>query len=80
MSKYTFYSNKEDWKNLYKEFEILNNVHGMNVDIKKVKRSSSYDTWWSILGILKEKLGLVPKVELENAYNSVEDYINRNNK
>tara|TARA_R110002153_G_scaffold131800_4_gene280778 strand:+ start:317 stop:559 length:243 start_codon:yes stop_codon:yes gene_type:complete len=80
MSKYTFYSNKEDWKNLYKEFEILNNVHGMNVDIKKVKRSSSYDTWWSILGILKEKLGLTPKVEFENSYNSVEDYINRNNK
>ena len=80
MPKYTFYSNKEDWKNLYKEFEILNNVHGMNVDIKKVKRSSSYDTWWSISEIMKEKLGLIPKVELENAYNSVEDYINRNNK
>ena len=80
MPKYNFYSNKEDWNNLYREFEMLNNVHGMNVDIKKVKRSSSYDTWWSISEIMKEKLGLIPKVKLENAYNSVEDYINRKKK
>lgn len=58
MAKYTIYSNKEDWKNLYKEFEILNDVYGFNVDIKKVKRSTSYDTMWSMLQLMKRKVGL----------------------
>ena len=59
MPKYTFYSNKEDWKNLYKEFEILNNVHGMNIDIKRVKRSTSYDSMWSLLQLVKRKVNLI---------------------
>ena len=35
--KYTIYSNKEDWRNLYKEFEIINDVYDAKIDIKKVK-------------------------------------------
>ena len=77
MPKYTIYSNKEDWRNLYKEFEILNDVYEMNVDIKKVKRSTSYDTWWSILQIMKRRLGLIE--EKQYTYTCIEDYINKNN-
>ena len=58
MPKYTIYSTKEDWKNLYKEFETLNDVYGFNVDIKKVKKSTSYDMMWSMLQLMKRKVGL----------------------
>lgn len=58
MPKYTIYSTKEDWKNLYKEFEILNDVYGFNVDIKKVKKSTSYDMMWTMLQLMKRKVGL----------------------
>ena len=59
MSKYTIYSNKEDWKNLYKEFEIINDVYEMNIDIKRVKRSTSYDSMWSLLQLVKRKVNLI---------------------
>ena len=59
MSKYTIYSTKQDWENLYKEFEIMNDVYGFNVDIKKVKRSTSHDTMWSMLQMMKRKVGLL---------------------
>ena len=59
MSKYTIYSTKQDWKNLYKEFEIMNDVYEFNVDIKKVKKSTSYDTMWSMLQIMKRKVNLL---------------------
>jgi hypothetical protein len=59
MAKYTIYSNKEDWKNLYKEFEIINDVYEMNIDIKRVKRSTSYDSMWSLLQLVKRKVNLI---------------------
>jgi len=59
MPKYTIYSNKEDWKNLYKEFEIINDVYEMNIDIKRVKRSTSYDSMWSLLQLVKRKVNLI---------------------
>ena len=59
MPKYTIYSNKEDWKNLYKEFEIINDVYEMNIDIKRVKRSTSYDSMWSLLQLVKRKVNLL---------------------
>ena len=58
MTKYTIYSTKEDWKNLYKEFQILNDVYGFNVDIKKVKKSTSYDMMWTMLQLMKRKVNL----------------------
>jgi len=59
MPKYTFYSTKEDWKNLYKEFEIINDVYKMNIDIKKVKVSTSYDSMWTLLQLVKRKVNLI---------------------
>jgi len=59
MAKYTIYSNKEDWKNLYKEFEIINDVYEMNIDIKRVKRSTSFDSMWSLLQLVKRKVNLI---------------------
>ena len=56
MAKYTIYSTKEDWNNLYKEFEILNSVYGFNVDIKKVKKSTSFDTMDTMLQLMKRKI------------------------
>ena len=54
--KYTIYSNKEDWRNLYKEYQTLIDSHNINVDIKRVKKSTSYDTQWSILQIFKRRI------------------------
>ena len=59
MSKYTIYSNKEDWKNLYKEFKILNDVYDAKIDIKKVKKSSSFDMMATLLNAVKRKYNLI---------------------
>ena len=59
MSKYTLYSNKEDWKNLYKEFKILNDVYDAKIDIKKVKKSSSFDMMATLLNAVKRKYNLI---------------------
>jgi hypothetical protein len=59
MAKYTIYSNKEDWRNLYKEFEIINDVYDTNIDIKRVKRSTSFDSMWSLLQLIKRKVNLI---------------------
>ena len=56
--KYSIHSTKQDWLDLYKEFEILNDVYGFNVDIKKVKKSTSYDIQWTLLQFMKKKVGL----------------------
>ncbi len=56
MAKYTIHSTKEDWKNLYKEYEYLIDTYNINVDIKKVKKSTSFDLQWSMLQILKRKI------------------------
>ena len=53
--KYTIYSTKEDWRNLYKEFEIMNDVYHANIDIKKVKKSSSFDMMSTLLHAVKRK-------------------------
>tara|TARA_R110002012_G_scaffold156266_4_gene317255 strand:+ start:13794 stop:13973 length:180 start_codon:yes stop_codon:yes gene_type:complete len=59
MAKYTIYSNKEDWRNLYKEFEIINDVYGAKIDIKKVKKSSSFDMMSTLLHAVKRKYNLI---------------------
>jgi hypothetical protein len=59
MAKYTIYSNKEDWRNLYKEFEILNDVYDAKIDVKKVKKSSSFDMMSTLLHSLKRKYNLI---------------------
>jgi len=59
MAKYTIYSNKEDWRNLYKEFEILNDVYDAKIDIKKVKKSSSFDMMSTLLHSVKRKYNLI---------------------
>ena len=59
MAKYTIYSNKEDWRNLYKEFEIINDVYDTNIDIKRVKRSTSFDSMWFLLQLIKRKVNLI---------------------
>tara|TARA_R110002012_G_scaffold7485_5_gene34924 strand:- start:266 stop:445 length:180 start_codon:yes stop_codon:yes gene_type:complete len=59
MAKYTIYSNKQDWKNLYKEFEIINDVYGAKIDIKKVKKSSSFDMMLTLLHSVKRKYNLI---------------------
>ena len=56
MPKYTIYSNKEDWRNLYEEYQNLIDSHNINVDIKTVKKSTSYDVQWSILQIFKRRI------------------------
>ena len=58
MAKYSIHSTKQDWLDLYKEFEILNDVYGFNVDIKRVKKSTSFDMMDSLLHLLKKKVGL----------------------
>ena len=57
--KYTIYSNKQDWKNLYKEFEIINDVYDARIDIKKVKKSSSFDMMLTLLHSVKRKYNLI---------------------
>ena len=57
--KYTIYSNKQDWKNLYKEFEIINDVYDAKIDIKKVKKSSSFDMMSTLLHSVKRKYNLI---------------------
>jgi hypothetical protein len=59
MAKYTIHSTKEDWKNLYKELEILNDVYGTKIDIKKAKKSTSFDMWDLILHSVKRKVNLI---------------------
>ena len=59
MPKYTIYSNKEDWRNLYKEYQTLIDSHNINVDIKRVKKSTSFDTMWSMLQLMKRKVNLI---------------------
>tara|TARA_R110000737_G_scaffold14347_1_gene30262 strand:+ start:116 stop:295 length:180 start_codon:yes stop_codon:yes gene_type:complete len=59
MSKYTIYSNKEDWRNLYKEFEIINDVYCANIDIKRVKKSTSFDMMSALLQSVKRKYNLI---------------------
>ena len=56
MPKYTFYSTREDWKNLYKEYQYLIDTYNINIDIEKVKKSTSYDTQWSMLQIFKRRI------------------------
>lgn len=56
MPKYTFYSTREDWENLYKEYQYLIDTYNINIDIEKVKKSTSYDTQWSMLQIFKRRI------------------------
>ena len=56
--KYTIHSTKSDWNNLYKEFQILNNVYNANFNIKKIKKSTSFDTMWTLLQLVKKKYNL----------------------
>tara|TARA_R100001594_G_scaffold84575_1_gene119096 strand:- start:1288 stop:1542 length:255 start_codon:yes stop_codon:yes gene_type:complete len=83
MSKYTIYSTKQDWENLYKEFQIMKDVYSFNIDIKKIKKSTSYDSMWSMLQLMKRKVGLYEtqsykKREGVEVYESVNDYLNKN--
>lgn len=56
MAKYTIYSNKEDWRNLYEEYQTLIDSHNINVDMKKIKKSQSFDFQWSMLQIFKRRI------------------------
>jgi len=63
MAKYTIHSTKQDWLNLYKEFEILNNNYDFNIDIKRVKKSTSYDMMDSLLYLMKQKAGIAKPMD-----------------
>jgi hypothetical protein len=63
MSKYSIHSTKQDWLDLYKEFEIMNNTYGFNVDIKRVKKSTSFDMMDSLLHLLKKKAGISEPID-----------------
>tara|TARA_R110000823_G_scaffold242676_1_gene367135 strand:- start:237 stop:497 length:261 start_codon:yes stop_codon:yes gene_type:complete len=58
MSKYSIHSTKQDWLDLYKEFEIMNFLYSFNMDIKRIKKSTSYDMCWSMLQIMKKEVGI----------------------
>ena len=61
--KYSIHSTKQDWLDLYKEFEILNDVYGFNVDIKRVKKSTSFDMMDSLLHLMKKKVGISKPID-----------------
>tara|TARA_R100001163_G_scaffold13755_1_gene12789 strand:- start:4119 stop:4304 length:186 start_codon:yes stop_codon:yes gene_type:complete len=57
MSKYTIYSTKQDWDNLYERIYKINKISTKyNLDIKKAKKSSSFDMWDFIVQSVEEKL------------------------
>jgi hypothetical protein len=55
MSKYSIYSTKEDFKELYERLEVLEKKSNTMLDWKKIKRSS-YDSLCVLENIMKRKL------------------------
>ena len=58
MGKYTIHSTKQDWENLYKEYEQLEKHIGKKIDMKRIKKSTSFDTQWTMLQLMKRKYNL----------------------
>ena len=57
MSKYTIYSTKQDWNNLYERIYKINKISTKyNLDVKKAKKSTSFDMWDFIVKSAEKEL------------------------